>query len=275
MSTREYRLAPSKETPAKGIGLYTRRPYHKSELIFTEGPLVRVPYKSSQPFMKQLWKHVANDISSHPIVVAFKNLSPYDQKDFLRLHNSRKDLLTRADFYPPDLKTNREISGLTCAFELLGIYLTNFFFLHEDLTGIFKSISRINHACAANAYLVWDRTNSEMRVVAASNIPAAGAEITIDYSEKFTKLGIFNKLEDIREHCRYFYGFWCRCKLCSDSISTGAIKVITPDLERNMVSFHLDELEQKLFSKQSMDTSYYSSFQVAAKPRHRNTMLGD
>lgn len=250
MSTHEYRLVPDKECIAKGIGLYTRRPYHKYELIFTEKPLVRVPYKSSQPFMKQLWRYVANDISSHPIVNSFKNMNRYDQKDFLRLNNSRKKFLTRADPCPPDVGITREISGPTCALELLGIYLTNFFFLHEDATGIFKDISRINHACAANAYLAWDRTNGEMRVVAASNILNAGTEITIDYSEKFLKLGIFMALENVREHCRYFYGFWCQCNFCKINILKGSIQEVTSEQERDMISFHLDELEQRLLFKQ-------------------------
>ncbi|KAL0636569.1 hypothetical protein Q9L58_004407 [Maublancomyces gigas] len=251
MSTPEYRLAPAKN-PAVGMGLYTRRAYHKSELIFTERPLVRVPYRSSQPFMKQLWKHVANGISSHPIVDAFKHLSQHDQKDFLRLHNARRKLLTRADYYLPNLDTGERISGPTCAFELLGIYLTNFFFLHEDLTGVFKSISRINHACAANAYLAWDRTNSEMRVVAASSIISAGTEITIDYSEKFAKQGMFKMLENIREYCRYFYGFWCRCNFCLVNLSQGSIQEITPQQEREIISFHLDEVEEKLLLRQEL-----------------------
>ena len=40
---------------------------------------------------------------------------------------------------------------------LAGIYLSNYFRLGEAGTGVLPLITRVNHACAANAEAVWNK----------------------------------------------------------------------------------------------------------------------
>lgn len=242
-------MKPAVDDLQKGLAVYSRRSFQREELIFAEKPLLFVPSRAPEHFMRDLWRIVAKDISSHPIGDAFRSLSREKQKDFLRLHNSRQKLLTRAEYYPPNVE--REFKRPTCNFELLGIYLTNFYFLSDDRTGVFNATSRINHSCFPNSYLDWDPKLRVMSVRAARKIEKADVEITIDYSEKFRHL-IFSSTDDLRVHCRYFYGFWCRCESCIDGILRNSIRVVRPNEERIPIEVHLDELQERLLLKQGM-----------------------
>jgi hypothetical protein len=240
----EYVVVSAENNPAKtGTTLYSRRAFRSGELIFTEKPFIIIKSQPEAQFIKNLWKGLAKDFrkenragkEEHPIVEAFKLLSKEDQEVFLMLFNARQKLLTRAQNH---VCSRRTAPGPTSVLELLGIYLTNLQFIHDDSTAVF------NHACVANAYLKWSQRRGYMEVIAAQDIPMSDVEITIDYSEKFASL-IFSNAKDVRDHCCYFYGFWCRCLLCLRNIpqENSIVTSYPKNQADDETEFYLDKVE--------------------------------
>lgn len=111
------------------------------------------------------------------------------QTDFWTLHNSH--------VYEKDYDTLR------------GILVTNAFNLDDDGThGLFRSISRFNHACIPNAQTIYNWQTKEMTIHAVTCIPA-GEEITISYSTELLKH------DERQQHYLKGWGFICTCDLCS------------------------------------------------------------
>ena len=79
---------------------------------------------------------------------------------------------------------------------------------------VFPLLSKINHSCAPNCFVVWSRDNSA-QLVAAADLPA-GAELSIDYlgdrADEYTGARRRRWLEAQ-------YGFVCSCSKCRDALA--------------------------------------------------------
>jgi len=91
-----------------------------------------------------------------------------------------------------------------------GVWRTNAYPIADgrQVGGRFPCISRINHACVANAHVAWDKLHQRETVHATKSI-AAGEEVTVSYLEPGMD-------REERQAClQSKFGFECACALCT------------------------------------------------------------
>mmetsp|Transcript_40481 Transcript_40481/g.81146 ORF Transcript_40481/g.81146 Transcript_40481/m.81146 type:complete len:461 (-) Transcript_40481:342-1724(-) len=89
---------------------------------------------------------------------------------------------------------------------LKGIWMTNALPLNHGHAGVFKTVSRFNHACSPNAYACWNGLLERETVHAIVDI-SQGSQISIDYFREGSRA--------VRqEHLKREFGFECKCTLC-------------------------------------------------------------
>lgn len=187
-----YRIEKSSN---KGYGLFATKKIHRGQLILCEKPLLvidRTKYSLSNQILEQLSK-----------------LSVEDKAKFYALY----------DCYLPDTPTEIGINETNCLPLGSG----------SNFSGIFPTISRINHSCAPNVYHSWSDVNKVETIYAVKDIEENEEILTsyIDlYVDKATRQKQLKKL----------FRFECGCELCSKSVTENK----KSDIRRKILS-QLDE----------------------------------
>ncbi|KAF2435328.1 SET domain-containing protein [Tothia fuscella] len=144
----------------------------------------------------------------------------------------------------------------------------------SDVGGIFVKIARINHSCLANTQQAWNTGRNQETVYAVRNIKK-GEEITIAYT-------IGGTSAERKSRMKQFFGFECRCELCSrsgkqlrtsdanytrmaeldDSIGDSGRVRKTPEKALSDCRELLDLYRKEKISDARLPRLYYDAFQI-------------
>jgi len=100
----------------------------------------------------------------------------------------------------------------------------------DDLSGIYKQFSRINHSCSSNVTQDWKEENPLKIEVRAACTIRKGEELTLNY------LGLLRTYKERKEQLKRKWFFHCNCKVCSLSEEEREKN----DLTREMITFHME-----------------------------------
>ena len=229
--------------PKKGQGLIATQIIPKGTRILSEKPIFTI-------------SGIGNslDLINQRIATELKQVSKYNQRAFLSLHNNFRGSLA----------------------PFLGIVKTNALPLGSDATesGLFLQASRINHACLPNCQHTWNASIGEETIHTVREI-AQGEEMTISYSHT-------GPSKSRRGHLQKNFGFDCTCTLCSlpaaervisdnrleevqhldDVIGDGAHLMLHPQQHLQKVHTLVRILEAEHISDARLPRAYYDAFQT-------------
>eukprot|EP00092_Neocalanus_flemingeri_P018752 GFUD01020309.1.p1 GENE.GFUD01020309.1~~GFUD01020309.1.p1 ORF type:complete len:369 (+),score=108.34 GFUD01020309.1:88-1194(+) len=193
-------LVMVREMEGRGKGLVATRRIPAGTAIFTEDPLVVVKKATMVP--KDEFKK-------------FQKMNEKSREDFLSL------------FDPVGMELNKEwrrkwnLSGMEepdlvkfwriiCANAVvIGLVRSDVPRSCNDLNGVYKQFSRINHSCSSNIIQDWkEETPLKIEVRAAAAIQK-GVELTLNY------LGLLGTWEERRQQLERKWYFQCLCEVCS------------------------------------------------------------
>ena len=100
----------------------------------------------------------------------------------------------------------------------------------DDLSGIYKQFSRINHSCSSNVTQDWREEYPLQIEVRAATTIKKGEELTLNY------LGLLRTYKERKQQLKRKWFFHCSCKVCS--ITEEERK--KNDLTREMITFHME-----------------------------------
>jgi hypothetical protein len=99
----------------------------------------------------------------------------------------------------------------------------------DDLSGIYKQFSMINHSCSSNVTQDWKEENPLKIEVRAAPTIRKGEELTLNY------LGLLRTYKERKEQLKGKCFIHCNCKVCSLSEE----EMEKNDLTREMITFHM------------------------------------
>lgn len=165
----------------KGLGLFALRDFARDELVMVERPIaMHAGGRATAPRQLQ----AALQGLSEPELAAFRRLAPDGGTDMQK----------------------RNANAFTCPEA------------GPNTSGIFVTMSRINHDCIGNCMRYYDHKHRVRRLTASRAI-ALGEEITISYMP-IASDGDLQLTRTAAVRCaalRSSYGFDCRCRACSDA----------------------------------------------------------
>jgi hypothetical protein len=161
----------------KGKGMAATVKIAKGTRLLSEKALIRIPGATTGDV--KIARLVAKEL---------KKITPVERKAYHELANVNGDEPSEA----------------------WGIFTTNSFAIsgRESFDAVFLEISRINHACRANAFFCWNRNIGKATIHALRDIEE-GEEITISYEVKVQPYPARHA------HMKEGYAFDCKCELCS------------------------------------------------------------
>jgi len=156
-------------------------------VILCEDPILVVHHPSVETTTENL-----DEVNPVAVLSSFDEISDENKKKYFSLKDSA--------MFEKD-----NVPGI-----VLGIYVTNGIGITENKTGVYQTLSRINHSCAPNSVSVKTKENENKKEVRAFVEIAKGEEILISYInlEKFV-------LRDDRRSALGKWKFVCFCKICS------------------------------------------------------------
>ena len=181
-----------KEVEGRGKGLVATRSIRAGTVIFTEDPLIVVAKVGGVTTMGQLEN-----------IQEFEKFKKMDKK-------IRKDFLSLCD--PLQFDWRWKLWSLTVGQDFakfMRIFSVNRTLIgsntdSDDLAGVYKLLSRINHSCCPNVICQWRaETPLKIEVIAATSI-RKGKELTVSY------IG-----DDIFAQQLENWNFQCSCEVCS------------------------------------------------------------
>lgn len=198
-----------KDFPGKGWGMIAARTLKPGTVILSEKPILLMEHPT-----------VTKDLQNDYIVAllnTFDNLLEKDKRRYLGLKDS-------------SMIEKENVPGV-----ILGIYMTNGLGITDNKTGVYETISRINHSCAPNAQTVATKENENLKEVRAFVKIEKGEEILISYInlEKFVQ-------RDDRRKDLAKWNFLCSCKVCS---LTGEELLRNEVARKNIQDYHLNMLK--------------------------------
>ncbi|CAI6274406.1 unnamed protein product [Periconia digitata] len=165
------------DVPGKGKGLIATRNISKGTRILADKPWITI----NESFMTK-------EFRMSLIAQQLHDLNKEETKDYLSMRNI--------------------YSNSSAAKNWVGIYTTNCSTITSCKSALFPNVSRINHACNANAVDYWNDNLSKMTVHALRDLKR-GEEITVCYVNRPR-----NRQERLRKLWEE-HQFTCECDLCS------------------------------------------------------------
>jgi len=185
-----WQVSPCPEVE-KGKGLFTTRKVPFGELILSETHLVKVTVPHSPKTLAKFLSQIRSGV---------KQLDEDDQELFFSLHNARRKLCTK----------NRDDLMMMSIFQCNSVMLREYdkFRGKEIGSGVFPTISRINHSCRPNCVLSYNISSGECELRPSRDLEKE-EEITISYVDPL------NSSADRQKLLQAKYNFTCQCKVCS------------------------------------------------------------
>jgi len=176
-----------KEIPGKDWGMVAARRLKPGAVILSEDPVLVVDHPSVETTTDNL-----DEVNPVAVLSSFDKISDENKKKYFSLKDSA--------MFEKD-----NVPGM-----VLGIYVTNGIGITDNKTGVYFTLSRINHSCAPNAVSVKTKENENRKQVRAFVEISKGEEISISYInlEKYV-------LRDDRRRALGKWKFVCYCKICS------------------------------------------------------------
>ena len=214
-------LVVVREMEGRGKGLVATRKIPAGTVIFTEDPLVVIKKATVvlndefKKFQKMNWTLREDSMALFdPVGLELDeewrtkwNLNGKEEPDLVKLWrifcvNSVAIGLVRSDV------------GRSC----------------DDLSGIYKQFSRINHSCSSNVTQDWKaETPLKIEVRAATTI-RKGEELTLNY------LGLLGTSVERSQQLKKRWSFQCNCEVCS----LPEEKREENDMAREFITFHME-----------------------------------
>jgi hypothetical protein len=191
----------------RGKGVRVLRSYQEGEEIMREGAAIRVPGK----IFTASTQEEADIIFANNIHVEFDKLSKLTADAYMDLSSCRTTENDDIDIDIDALSNNANANDT-----ITGIYETNSFQLGDEInSGLFLTISRINHSCRPNVNHIW-RPDIQKTLIQATRNIKAGEEIFTCYgpSECLSTL-------DRRTYLERKYSFICDCNMCQEGNDNG------------------------------------------------------
>ena len=176
-----------KEIMGKGKGLVAIRNISAGTIIFTEEPLVAFKKENGStnlPYQKFL---------------QFKKMHPDKFQDFMELYDSdQMDPTWKTDYPDSDyIKFCRIVTANGVGND------------DDDMNGIYRQFSRINHSCLPNVSVEWEKLKMEVKAI---RVIKKGEELSFNYAGE---LGIEGSWKERRDLLQKSWFFDCECPACS------------------------------------------------------------
>ena len=185
----------------RGKGVRVLRSYQEGDEIMREGAAIRVPGK----IFTASTQEEADMIFANNIRIEFHKLSKLTATAYMNLSSCRST--NENDDNSNNSKNNDTITG---------IYETNSFQLGDEInSGLFLTISRINHSCRPNVNHIW-RPDLQKTLIQATRTIHAGEEIFTSYGPSEC-LSTFDR----RTYLENKYSFVCDCTMCQEGNEYG------------------------------------------------------
>jgi len=188
-----------KDVSGKDQGCVALREIKPGTMILQEKPQMFLP---------------AGELSIHNLVISFKEMTDFEDEEFLKLHNRFTNFEELTDLdkakvndWKHDLEENMKCNKEEgeAILDVIGIYITNCF---DNGVGI--KMSRFNHSCRSNAEYRWNEKTDSREIRAVSKIHT-GDEITVNYAWDHSMDNFETRQKNLLN-----WGFECLCDRCNE-----------------------------------------------------------
>jgi hypothetical protein len=231
----DYDVRPTED--GRGLGVFARRSFKKNEMIMAERPIIKVNDGTFHNNSLPNWDQVPP--SARP---AIRALLPIDGS----------------------IQQKLETNGMACT------DISD----HVQETGLFVTMSRVNHSCLGNTQHTYTE-NRRAKILVASRDIEEGEEITFSYQPS-------KKTDERKAILLVNYGFVCQCAACTTNPEIEAMLMRSMELDKEIMQCGsmgqidlairkgkalLQIYDELNVSSWLYQRTYYDLFQVAIKKR--------